>query len=87
MFPAGATKATEITVSCEVDGVALRFDTWTDLSALLALRLSARLSRPRRGCESGLCGACESLVDGVPVRLCQLPAAGLDGAQVVTGSA
>jgi xanthine dehydrogenase YagT iron-sulfur-binding subunit len=73
-------------VHCVVDGEGITITTWTDMSALLALRLSARLAKPRRGCEAGSCGACESLVNGEPTRLCQLRPVLLDGAVVVTGN-
>jgi aerobic-type carbon monoxide dehydrogenase small subunit (CoxS/CutS family) len=76
----------EIEVSCTVDGVALTIATWSDMSALLALRLGAGLATPRRGCEAGQCGACESIVNGALVRVCQLSAAALDGAVVRTQS-
>jgi len=72
------------TVSFTVDGRCVTIETWSDLSALLAVRLIARHPTPRRGCENGLCGSCESLVDGQPTRLCQMRSAELDGRVVVT---
>lgn len=76
----------EIRVSCTIDGQAFEFTTWTDMSALLAIRLNARYGRPRRGCEAGTCGACESTLDGAVVRLCQTRPEALCGAVVVTGN-
>jgi aerobic-type carbon monoxide dehydrogenase small subunit (CoxS/CutS family) len=76
--------AYEATVSFTVDDRACSFATWSDMSALLAVRFLARHPRPRRGCESGLCGSCESLVDGVPTRLCQMPSTALDGCVIRT---
>jgi aerobic-type carbon monoxide dehydrogenase small subunit (CoxS/CutS family) len=78
--------AEELTVHCTVDGDDVTIVTWTDMSALLALRLSGRRGKPRRGCEAGQCGACESTLNGEVVRLCQLRPAVLEGATIVTGN-
>mgnify|MGYP002084878407 CR=1 FL=1 len=73
-------------VTFEIDGLPFSFATWSDISALFAIRFLARYDRPRRGCEAGICGTCESLVDGEPTRLCQLPSTALDGVSIVSGS-
>jgi hypothetical protein len=80
------TKAFEREVTFEIDGLHFSFATWSDVSALFAIRFLAKHDRPRRGCESGLCGTCESLVDGQPTRLCLLPSTSLDGVSIVSGS-
>ncbi len=80
------TKAYEREVSFEIDGLPFTFATWSDVSALFAIRFLAKYDRPRRGCEAGLCGTCESLVDGTATRLCQLPSTALDGVSIVSGS-
>ena len=80
------TKAFEQEVTFEIDGLQFSFATWSDVSALFAIRFLAKYDRPRRGCEAGLCGTCESLVDGTPTRLCQLPSTALDGVSIVSGS-
>ena len=79
-------RAFERKVSFEIDGRHFTFDTWSDVSALFAIRFLAKYDRPRRGCESGLCGTCESLLDGVPTRLCQVPSTALEGVSIVSGS-
>ncbi|HEY0520404.1 MAG TPA: hypothetical protein VGC84_12995 [Ilumatobacteraceae bacterium] len=79
-------KAFERTVTFEIDGREFSFETWSDVSALFAIRFLAKYDRPRRGCESGLCGTCESLVDGKPERLCLMPSTSLDGVSIVSGS-
>lgn len=79
-------KAFERDVSFEIDGLQFTFATWSDVSALFAIRFLAKHDRPRRGCESGLCGTCESLVDGQPTRLCLLASTSLDGVSIVSGS-
>jgi aerobic-type carbon monoxide dehydrogenase small subunit (CoxS/CutS family) len=78
------TRPHEATVSFEIDGVAFSFDTWSDTSALWAIRYLARHPNPKRGCEMGICGSCESLVNGAPTRLCQMPSTSLDGLRIVT---
>src|SRR3954447_24946964 len=79
-------KAFERDVTFEIDGRQFSVATWSDVSALFAIRFLAKYDRPRRGCEAGLCGTCESLVDGVPTRLCLLPSTSLDGVSIVSGS-
>jgi succinate dehydrogenase/fumarate reductase-like Fe-S protein len=76
--------AFESTVAFEIDGTMHSFATWSDMSALHAVRHLAKHDRPRRGCEMGQCGACESTVNGAPTRLCQLPSTSLDGCIIAT---
>jgi aerobic-type carbon monoxide dehydrogenase small subunit (CoxS/CutS family) len=71
-------------VSFTLDGQPYSFATWSDTSALWAIRFLAKSDRPERGCEMGECGTCESLVDGAPTRLCLLPSTNLDGLTIVT---
>jgi isoquinoline 1-oxidoreductase alpha subunit len=67
-----------------VDDVA--YDVLADptMASLKAIREVAGHVRPRRGCQQGICGKCESLVDGEVTRLCITPIATLAGAVVVT---
>lgn len=74
----------EIEIRCTIDGVERCFTSWTDLSALLAVRMSAGHPTPPRGCEVGECGSCESLLDGERIRLCLLPPTRLEGADLIT---
>jgi aerobic-type carbon monoxide dehydrogenase small subunit (CoxS/CutS family) len=76
--------AFEATVAFEIDGTTHCFATWSDMSALFAVRYLANHDRPRRGCEMGQCGACESIVNGAQTRLCQLPSTSLDGCVITT---
>jgi aerobic carbon-monoxide dehydrogenase small subunit len=48
------------------------------------LRRSFDLTGTKVGCDSGVCGSCTVLVDGVAVKSCTVLAAQADGAQVVT---
>jgi aerobic-type carbon monoxide dehydrogenase small subunit (CoxS/CutS family) len=74
----------ELKVTFTVDDEEYCVDAWPDLSALRTIRDVARHPRPRRGCEMGLCGSCESKVDGVERRLCQMTSASLDGVVIET---
>ena len=52
--------------------------------ALALLRLTFGLTGTKPGCGEGECGACTILLDGEAVVSCLLPAALLDGREVVT---
>jgi aerobic-type carbon monoxide dehydrogenase small subunit (CoxS/CutS family) len=80
------SRAFEQQVTFDIDGLHFSFATWSDVSALFAIRFLAKYDRPKRGCESGLCGTCESLVDGELTRLCLVPSTSLDGVSIVSGS-
>ena len=54
------------------------------MAALKAIREIAEHVRPRRGCQEGICGKCESKVNGDDTRLCITPIGTLMGAVVVT---
>ena len=54
------------------------------MAALKAIREIAEHVRPRRGCQEGICGKCESVVNGVETRLCITSIGTLGGAVVVT---
>lgn len=75
---------TAMKVTFTVDGEEFCVDAWPDLSALRTIRDVAGHPRPRRGCEMGLCGSCESKVDGVERRLCQMASMALDGVVIET---
>ena len=51
---------------------------------LWVLRDALHLTGTRYGCGRALCGACTVLVDGRPVRSCQLPVGEVDGRAVTT---
>ena len=51
---------------------------------LWVLRESLELTGTKFRCGIGQCGACMVLVDGQPIRACQLPVSAADGAEVTT---
>lgn len=70
-------------IDLTVNGEAATWDVPANETLLNALR-SAGLTGAKRVCESGECGACAVLVDGLPVDSCILLAAQAGGAAVVT---
>ncbi|MBP6902595.1 MAG: (2Fe-2S)-binding protein [Burkholderiaceae bacterium] len=57
---------------------------WQDESLLWVLREALGLVGTRLGCGQGQCGACTVLLDGAPVRSCQLPVQAAVGRAVQT---
>ena len=51
---------------------------------LWVLRESLQLTGTKFGCGISQCGACTVLVDGRPIRSCQFPVSGVEGAEVTT---
>jgi aerobic-type carbon monoxide dehydrogenase small subunit (CoxS/CutS family) len=72
----------ELELHARVDDVDHVVHAWTDMSALQALR-EVHPDAPSQ-CESGLCGTCEVLLDGVPTRICSVPSRRLHQAVVMT---
>ncbi len=51
---------------------------------LWVLRESLELTGTKFGCGIGQCGACTVLLNGQPIRSCQFPVSGVEGAEVTT---
>lgn len=73
-----------IDVTLTVDEVEYTIHVDPTMAALKAIREVATHTRPKRGCQEGICGKCESKVDGADTRLCITPIGTLAGASVVT---
>ena len=73
---------TLITLNVNGDTHELYIDTRRTL--LDVLRNDLALMGAHRGCDSGDCGACTVLVNGLPVTSCMMLAADWDGAEVLT---
>ena len=72
------------TTTLTVDGTCYRITCDPPMAALKAIREIGGHERPRRGCQEGICGKCESVVDGVERRLCITPIGTLEGASITT---
>lgn len=76
--------ASPVPVRLTVDGRCYELVVDPTMASLKAIREFGGHERPRRGCQEGICGKCESAVDGVETRLCITPIGTLDGATIVT---
>jgi len=74
----------EVPISTKINGQS--HETSVPAHLLLAdfLRDTLGLTGTKVGCETGQCGACTVLLDGVSVKSCTILAAQLDGSEVVT---
>ena len=71
-------------VEFTVNGVAVRVNVEPRLSLLDCLRDELHLKGTHAGCEHGVCGCCNVLVNGDVVRSCLMLAAQAEGASVTT---
>ena len=71
-------------VTLKINGSEHTLDVSPDTPLLWALRDRLNLVGTKYGCGVGLCGSCTVLVDGEPVRSCTMPAAGLEGMEIMT---
>ncbi len=67
-----------------VNGAERSVDVPDDTPLLYVLRDELNLNGARYGCGLGQCGSCTVLVEGAPVRSCQLPLKDLAGKPVTT---
>ncbi len=74
----------EIPISTKVNGQALEASVPAHLLLADFLRDTLGLTGTKVGCETGHCGACTILVDGVSVKSCTMLAAQVDGSDLVT---
>jgi isoquinoline 1-oxidoreductase subunit alpha len=71
-------------VSLKVNGKPTTVDAPSDMPLLWVLRDVLDLKGTKYGCGVGQCGACTVHYKGAAVRSCQLPVAGLQGAEITT---
>jgi carbon-monoxide dehydrogenase small subunit len=79
-----AAAAEKITVNFSVNGRAASLEVYPLERLLDVLREGLRLTGTKEGCGEGECGACSVLVDGELVNSCLIPAAQVEGAEVLT---
>ena len=79
-----AVQSDGIPVSINVNGEAVQTSVAPRQLLVSFLRESLGLTGTKVGCETGQCGACIVLVDGVSVKSCAMLAAQADGASVTT---
>ncbi len=78
--PANTTRVIHVTVN----GVAHRSTVQNRTLLVHYLRERLRLTGTHIGCDTAHCGACTVLVDGIPVKSCNLFAVQVDGRKVET---
>ena len=71
-------------MTIRVNGEDQKVDATPESLLLYVLRDQLELNGPKFGCGLAQCGACTVLIDGQPVRSCQTPLAGAEGAEVTT---
>lgn len=82
---AALVEAGELTdIAFTLNGAAARTAVLPRQSMVDVLRQTFRLTGTHIGCEQGVCGACNILVDGKVVRGCLMLAVQADGADLVT---
>jgi carbon-monoxide dehydrogenase small subunit len=79
-----ATGSQEIPISVNINGRTHETAVAADLLLLDFLRDTLGLTGAKPGCETGQCGSCVVLIDGVSVKSCARLAAQTDGSQVTT---
>ncbi|HEY43006.1 MAG TPA: molybdopterin-dependent oxidoreductase [Anaerolineae bacterium] len=67
-----------------LNGEPIELDIPPDMTLLTVLREQLGLFGVKHGCETGECGACAILLDGMPVNTCVMLAAQVDGREVIT---
>lgn len=76
--------AVEVTLSVEVNGRLHELALPSDMLLVNFLRDRLGLTGTKFGCDTGQCGACTVLLDGLSVKSCTMLAAQADGSQVTT---
>jgi aerobic-type carbon monoxide dehydrogenase small subunit (CoxS/CutS family) len=73
-----------LTLAFKVNGHSKRVEVEIDSTLLDVLRDKLRITSPKAGCNTGDCGACSVLLDGMLVRACITNALSVQGREVTT---
>jgi aerobic-type carbon monoxide dehydrogenase small subunit (CoxS/CutS family) len=73
-----------VSIDTTINGKAFRFEAAARLLLVDLIRDKAGLTGTHVACDTGNCGACTILFNGMSVKSCQLLAARADGAAIVT---
>jgi len=82
--PATSGPVLNRTIHVTVNGVAHKSTVQNRMLLVHYLRERLRLTGTHVGCDTAHCGACTVLVDGIPVKSCNLLAVQVDGRKVQT---
>lgn len=74
----------KVSVRCTVNGVEATLRAYPFARLLDVLREELSLTGTKEGCGEGECGACSVLIDGELVNSCLVPAAQVEGADILT---
>jgi carbon-monoxide dehydrogenase small subunit len=83
-IPVQTAATDEIPVSIEINGRVHDTVVPSDLSLVNFLRDTLGLTGTKVGCETGQCGSCTVMLDGILVKSCATLAAQADGCRVIT---
>ncbi len=72
------------TLDFKVNGSEHRVEVEIDSTLLEVLRDKLRITGPKAGCNTGDCGVCSVLLDGILVRACITNALSVQGREVIT---
>ena len=71
-------------IKLTINGKVHQIDVAPDTPLLWALRDTLQMTGTKYGCGQALCGACNVLVDGMPVRACVTPVSAMVGRKIRT---
>ena len=73
-----------VEITCMINGKEVKASVRPELLLVDFLRDEIGLTGTKRGCGIGECGACTVIIDGRTVASCLVPAASIDGSDILT---
>jgi len=80
----GKNEVNEMNIRIELNGKKVDIDVSPQTSLVDILRDHLNINSVKKGCESGECGACTVLLDGIPVTSCIILAPQAEGHRITT---